>query len=130
MTNGQTSVWTNEAVSQLTKLWLLGTPAKAIAIELGPLFTKNSVVGKSHRLHLPTHDNAKNCGWKAGVGKSRRYKPRPRNRIPYAPRRPDISSQGIVMPRPQFLPPQTLPKPFPVMVASPAAGRPVRAAGR
>lgn len=43
--------WTNDKIKQLKKLWLKGKSAVEIAKELG--ISKNSVIGKVHRLELP-----------------------------------------------------------------------------
>ena len=42
--------WTNEMVDRLSELWLSGLTTNEIAKELG--MSKNSVVGKVHRLNL------------------------------------------------------------------------------
>ena len=44
-------VWTEERVSQLTKLWDDGLPATDIAAQMG--VSRNAVIGKAHRLGLP-----------------------------------------------------------------------------
>ncbi len=43
--------WTTNSVERLKKLWADGDTARQIAIELG--ITRNSVIGKVHRLGLP-----------------------------------------------------------------------------
>jgi GcrA cell cycle regulator len=45
------SSWTTNLVERLTKLWTEGATARQIAIELG--VTRNTVIGKVHRLGLP-----------------------------------------------------------------------------
>ncbi len=44
--------WTNEKVERLKFLHNKGKTAREIAEDLGPGFTRNSVIGKSHRLQL------------------------------------------------------------------------------
>lgn len=117
------TIWTADAVSVLTKRWLLGTPAKVIAEELGPQFNKNKVVGKAHRLHLPAHDNAKNCGWVVGVRNPRKrriYKSRIR-----AQRRPDVTPPDPMVVLKPSLPSVLQAEPLPVMPAEPSGGHPV-----
>ena len=43
--------WTNEQIAQLTQLWADGISGQQIAIAMG--ISKNSVLGKVHRLDLP-----------------------------------------------------------------------------
>jgi len=45
-------VWTDEKVNSLKKLWVKGTSTAEIARRLG--LSKNSVIGKVHRLNLDT----------------------------------------------------------------------------
>jgi len=45
-------VWTDEKVNSLKKLWIKGTSTAEIAKRLG--LSKNSVIGKVHRLNLDT----------------------------------------------------------------------------
>jgi len=45
-------VWTDEKVKSLKKLWIKGTSTAEIAKRLG--LSKNSVIGKVHRLNLDT----------------------------------------------------------------------------
>lgn len=44
--------WNPEQVELLVELWSEGKSARAIAAELGSGFTRNSVIGKAHRLDL------------------------------------------------------------------------------
>ena len=44
--------WTDERVELLKKLWSQGLSASQIAAELGGGVTRNSVIGKVHRLGL------------------------------------------------------------------------------
>ena len=45
-------VWTDDKVKMLTKLWLKGSTTAEIAKKLG--LSKNSIIGKVHRLNLKT----------------------------------------------------------------------------
>jgi len=45
-------IWTEEAIARLRELWASGVSCTAIARELGT-GSKNSVIGKVHRLGLP-----------------------------------------------------------------------------
>lgn len=47
--------WTDRALTMLRQMWDDGAAASAIAAELGT--TKNSVLGKAHRLRLPARAN-------------------------------------------------------------------------
>jgi len=45
--------WTPEKVKTLSKLWASGLSASQISLEMGE-FTRNAVIGKIHRLKLPS----------------------------------------------------------------------------
>jgi len=45
-------VWTDEKIKQLTKMWSKGATTAEIAKKLG--LSKNSIIGKVHRLNLET----------------------------------------------------------------------------
>ena len=47
---GRPSIWTDELVEQLLKLWQQGLSAADIARELGHDLSRNAVIGKIHRL--------------------------------------------------------------------------------
>ena len=51
MTNEVVSVWNEERLGQLTKLWGQGLSITQIGLKLG--VTRNAVVGKVHRMGLP-----------------------------------------------------------------------------
>ena len=51
MSNGPKSIWTDELVAKLEKLWRDGLSANQIATKLG-LASRNVVIGKIHRLRL------------------------------------------------------------------------------
>lgn len=55
--------WTDERVSQLTKLWQDGLSASQIAAELGGV-TRNAVIGKVHRLGMSGRDKPAGTGGK------------------------------------------------------------------
>jgi GcrA cell cycle regulator len=79
----QVSIWTDELVAELTRLWTEGLSTAEIGRRLG--LTKNAVVGKAHRLALaprpsplksppaPRHQrivvidfNGPSCSWPIG----------------------------------------------------------------
>lgn len=45
--------WTEERIAELKRLWSEGYSASQIAERLGGI-TRNAVIGKAHRLHLPS----------------------------------------------------------------------------
>lgn len=49
------SVWTDDRVELLEKLWGEGVICRKIAEQLGDGFTRNSILGKARRLGLPAH---------------------------------------------------------------------------
>lgn len=80
-------VWTAEPVAQLRLLWAAGQTATQIAGEMGRGITRNSVLGKVHRMGFP-----------------RRLQPK--NNTPAKPRKPRPSraaqptrSHGLVIPK-------------------------------
>jgi len=46
--------WTDEKIDKLQKLWGKGLTASQIAEKLGDGITRNAVIGKAHRLKLPS----------------------------------------------------------------------------
>ena len=62
------TLWTDEVIEQLTKLWKEGVSASQIAIALGPDFTKNAVIGKVHRLKL-SNDSSRPARPKSSTSK-------------------------------------------------------------
>lgn len=50
------TTWTDERVASLTKLWAEGLSGSEIATQLGGI-TRNSVIGKVHRLGLPKRED-------------------------------------------------------------------------
>lgn len=53
--SNQNSFWTAERVKLLTKMWKEDVYASVIAKRLG--CTKNAMIGKANRLHLPARDH-------------------------------------------------------------------------
>jgi len=51
----QPNRWSEERVAVLTRLWNEGKSASKIAAIIGGGITKNAVIGKVHRIHLPSH---------------------------------------------------------------------------
>jgi GcrA cell cycle regulator len=47
--------WTDEQIAELKEKWAEGKSATVIAAEFGDGVTRNAVLGKAHRLGLPTH---------------------------------------------------------------------------
>ena len=54
------SSWTEKNIDTLKNLWNTGKTAREIAEIMGPGFTRNSVIGKSHRLKLTSKIKARN----------------------------------------------------------------------
>lgn len=46
--------WTDKKIEQLKQLWGKGLTASQIAAKLGEGITRNAVIGKAHRLKLPS----------------------------------------------------------------------------
>lgn len=69
--------WTQELISELTRLWGEGLSTSEIGKRLG--ISKNAVVGKAHRLSLPS-------------------RPSPIRRIPGQPRKPSMPRLRKVVP--------------------------------
>lgn len=51
------TIWNDETIESLKKLWMDGHSASTIAKMLGEGFTKNAVIGKIHRLKIPNEGN-------------------------------------------------------------------------
>jgi GcrA cell cycle regulator len=64
--------WTTERISTLSKLWLEGLSASAIARQLGGV-SRNAVIGKVHRLGLSGR-----CAMPTTPGAARKVQARPR----------------------------------------------------
>lgn len=73
--------WTEERVSELTRLWESGHSASAIGKILG--VSKNSVVGKAHRLKLQSRPSP--------IRRDPNAKPKPRTRVKVAPPKAPIA---------------------------------------
>lgn len=93
MTHGQATGWTEERVGELRRLWELGLSCSQIAAELGYV-TRNSVIGKAHRLGLsgrvvgkkPGGETRRANGIGAAVQKIRAAKAKPPAPISTAPK--------------------------------------------
>lgn len=57
------SVWTEVLIGELTRLWQAGLSTAEIGRRLG--ISKNAVVGKAHRLHLPPRPSPIKSGLRA-----------------------------------------------------------------
>lgn len=53
------SNWTNDQIELLKKWWSEDVSASQIALRLGDWCTRNAVLGKAHRLHLPAKKKLK-----------------------------------------------------------------------
>jgi GcrA cell cycle regulator len=62
--------WNDERVAELKRLWMDGLPASQIATELGGGLTRNSVLGKVHRLKLAGRTVARTKAQKAASGRA------------------------------------------------------------
>jgi hypothetical protein len=59
-----TAHWDEPRRELLTRLWLAGETARAIAEELGGGITRNAVIGKAHRLGLTGKQGSKQAALK------------------------------------------------------------------
>ena len=75
---GRKSIWTDELVEQLLRLWEQGLSAKEIALKLGHGLTRNAVIGKIHRLRADGKAPLRRQGTQPQAEASR--KPAPRSR--------------------------------------------------
>ena len=106
---GAGMTWTKERIELLTKLWTEGLSASQIAAELGGDVSRNSVLGKAHRLGLAQS---------GGKGAST---PRPRKPLPPEPASgvetfiPRDPSPASMMATPQLAAPPT---PLPLRTTS------------
>ncbi len=79
--------WNEPRVELLTRLWVAGETARAIAEKLGGGVTRNAVIGKAHRLGLTGKQGSKSAALKRSRasplkrGNQRLHpEPRPKNR--------------------------------------------------
>lgn len=92
------SDWSPDQVAELTRLWGEGLTGGEIGKRLG--ISKNAVVGKVHRLHLPSRPSPiKRYGQRLGTATyaARPVKPHPKNRAapkPSAPIMPTARAAG------------------------------------
>jgi hypothetical protein len=73
-----TAHWDEPRRELLTRLWLAGETARAIAEELGGGITRNAVIGKAHRLGLTGKQGSKS----AALKRSRASSPKGSNQQP------------------------------------------------
>lgn len=79
------STWSPERDDRLRVLWGEGLSAEKIALKLGEGLTRNSIIGRAHRLHLPPH------GPIPRTSERHRRKPKPR---PFKPIPPEEDRKG------------------------------------
>ncbi len=85
--------WTPEQISDLTRLWGEGLTTAEIGKRLG--ISKNAVVGKAHRLHLPARPSPiKRTGPRPAVYRPATPRQPAAPRAPQAPREPRAPSQS------------------------------------
>jgi len=101
--------WTKERIERLKELWTEGLSASEIAAELGEGVSRNSVLGKAHRLGLAQ-------GERKGASMPRSRKP---VRPPAPP--PVVELPPPDKPVPAEPPPQNNPHPAPMMSDRPPA---------
>jgi len=97
--------WTDERIERLKKLWVAGSSASAIALQLGGGVTRNACIAKIHRLGLSN---------RATASKPQRAKPTIMPKAPSVSRKQagisaatrQAAAQGL--PVPQLAPPQEL----------------------
>ena len=97
------SIWTDEKVTLLLRLWDEGLSARRCAEKLGPEFSRNAVIAKLHRLKIPARPQ------------DVRHLPKE----PRAPRRP--KPYRDVMPAPSLPPTPTMPGRRTVRLEAPTA---------
>ncbi|MGE0718831.1 MAG: GcrA family cell cycle regulator [Alphaproteobacteria bacterium] len=100
--------WTDERISELKRLWSEGFSASQIAERLGGI-TRNAVIGKAHRLHLPSRPSPiqRQMGERRLRARSplRQAPIRPAAPAPEAVRAPIIPAAPIVRPAAAAPPP-------------------------
>lgn len=90
------TIWNDDAVEDLTRLWDEGHSAKAIAEALGPGVTRCAVIGKAKRLKLPLREQGVNPLRREIAQSGRLVLPAPR-RVPRM-KRPLSSSITVIRP--------------------------------
>lgn len=90
-------MWTAERIERLTNLWAEGWSASQIAGRLGGI-TRNAVIGKVHRLGLPSRRMRQSSRSAAHALASRRRKPKER------PWRPVLTPRVLVLPQAEPVP--------------------------
>lgn len=108
------AVWTDERIERLKVLHSQGLSCSQIAVDLGGI-TRNAVIGKVHRLELPTPPH------RAAQGPSQRRPRAPRRPRRMVPSLPGVTnSMAVAEPAPPLVP----------IVLPPGADRPVTLAER
>lgn len=106
--------WTDEEIAKLGELWLIPT---ITTLQIGQALglSKNSIVGKAHRLNLPGRESPIK---RLGPGEVRRSAPRAAKRLPI-PTLPSLSSLEAAV----VVPPPSMPKlaRLPIAAAKPPA---------
>ena len=59
--------WTDDKIDKLQRLWGKGLTASQIAKKIGSGITRNAVIGKAHRLKLPSRPSPLKAGPKKAV---------------------------------------------------------------
>ncbi len=98
--------WTAEKVEVLRAQWVLGESVKTIAVLVGA--TRNAVIGKARRIHLPMHGDSAHHPDKARKPRSHQpYKYRDRRRHPVI-----VRFKTKALPAPDLTAPEPLRIPF------------------
>ncbi|MBV8094030.1 MAG: GcrA cell cycle regulator [Acetobacteraceae bacterium] len=93
--------WTSTAIQQLRSLWAEGLSAAEIARRLGA--SKNAVLGKVHRLHLPKRDSPiRRAATAGGTRRKRPIVPKLRDIIPMKSVSAPVTPAMLPTPAPSF----------------------------
>lgn len=76
--------WTDKKIEMLKRLWGRGMTASQIATEIGEGITRNAIIGKAHRLKLPSRPSPVKPETEAKVAPRQSLKPKT-NVIPPSP---------------------------------------------
>ena len=87
--------WTGERVERLEKLWHAGWSAAKIAVDFGA-FSRSAVLGKVHRLGLPSRERPAACPRPMPKPRTERIKPRD-------PRPLEILARKATPPQPEYV---------------------------
>jgi hypothetical protein len=80
MGNQANSIWTEALIADLVRLWDRGYSCAQIAAIIG--VTRNAVIGKAHRLQLPTHRDCNVNGQKRVIDPRPEGSPRAKSILP------------------------------------------------